>query len=292
MGLGCGGASRLGILTGGTEAAAVGVVERALDLGINLIDTAELYGTEGIVGQAIQGHRRGKVVLSTKKRVFDREKGSVADAKAMGLGVERSLRRLKTDVVDIFHAHLVLPDQYAYVRDEIVPALLQLREVGKIRFLGITESFVDDSYHRMLEQALEDDCWDVVMAGFNLLNPSARMNILPVTQERDVGFLNMIAFRQAFGDPGYVRERLEGQDWMGDEPPLGFLTRDPDVESLVEAAYRFSRWEPGVHVVLSGTGNPAHLEANVQAMGKSALGERHLKRLEDLFALIGVKSYL
>jgi aryl-alcohol dehydrogenase-like predicted oxidoreductase len=144
----------------------------------------------------------------------------------------------------------------------------------------------------MLENALEDDCWDVVMAGFNLLNPSARMNVLPVTQARDIGFLNMIAFRQAFGGPGYVRERLGGQDWMGNEPPLGFLTQDPDVESLVEAAYRFCRWEPGVHVVLSGTGNSAHLEANVRAMEKPALGKRHLKRLEDLFALIGVRSYL
>src|SRR5258708_5890401 len=64
-GLGCGGHSRLGLTNGGSEDAAVAVVHRALDLGINLIDTARVYGTEEVVGRALAS-RRDDVVLSTK----------------------------------------------------------------------------------------------------------------------------------------------------------------------------------------------------------------------------------
>jgi len=94
-----------------------------------------------------------------------------------------------------------------------------------------------------------------------------------------------------FGDPNYVRDRLDGQDWMGSEPPLAFLTQDPDVDSFVEAAYRFCRWESGVDVLLSGTGNIAHLEANVDSVVKPPLKAIHLEQLESLFALMGVKAY-
>ena len=64
-GLGCGGHSRLGQSYGASEDESIAVIRRALDLGINLVDTAQVYGTESIVGKAIRG-RRDEVVLSTK----------------------------------------------------------------------------------------------------------------------------------------------------------------------------------------------------------------------------------
>lgn len=67
MGLGAGGHSRLGRNAGRTDAQAADLVRRALDHGVNFIDTAEGYGTEAIVGQALQGRDRTSVVLSTKK---------------------------------------------------------------------------------------------------------------------------------------------------------------------------------------------------------------------------------
>ena len=72
-GLGCGGHSRLGQKTGRTEQESIQVVRQALDLGINLIDTAEAYGTESIVGKAIQDVARDQLVISTKKLCPDRE---------------------------------------------------------------------------------------------------------------------------------------------------------------------------------------------------------------------------
>ena len=179
MGLGCGGHSRLGLATGKTEAEAVALVRKAVDLGINFIDTAEAYGTEGVVGQGIAGTPRENIILSTK--VSPRQNGELATAAQIKERAEGCLLRLQTDYVDILHLHGAAAEDYAYVREELVPALLALREEGKIRFVGITEAFIPDPQHRMLAQALKDDCWDVMMVGFNLLNPSARERVFPIT---------------------------------------------------------------------------------------------------------------
>src|SRR3954454_1693259 len=77
-GLGCGGFSRLGLGTGKSEAEAVGLVRQALDLGVNLIDTAAVYGTENIVGEPVKDVSRDRVVIATKAWIPQRE-GAAAD---------------------------------------------------------------------------------------------------------------------------------------------------------------------------------------------------------------------
>ncbi len=78
-GLGCGGFSRLGLGTGKSEAEAVALVRQALDLGVNLLDTAAVYGTEGVVGQAIKTVPRESVVIATKAWIPRREGRSAAE---------------------------------------------------------------------------------------------------------------------------------------------------------------------------------------------------------------------
>lgn len=65
--------------------------------------------------------------------------------------------------------------------------------------------------------------------------------------------------------------------------PLGFLLRDGSAENLPDAAYRFCRYEPGIHVVLSGTGNREHLEANLASLNRPPLPPHHIERLKHLF---------
>src|SRR5215510_6561263 len=99
-GLGCGGHSRLGMATGRTEQESIAVVRQALDLGINLIDTAEVYGTEPIVGKALEGVARDQVVIATKKLPPSSEHSDPVGELRRGL--EQSLRKLRTDYVDIY----------------------------------------------------------------------------------------------------------------------------------------------------------------------------------------------
>lgn len=289
-GLGCGGPSRLGQRQHKTERESVLLVRQALDMGINLIDTAESYGTEPIVGRALDGIPRDRVILSAKKTLPP--SSSPDPAVELRKSLEKSLRQLGTDYIDVYHLHGVEPDEYRYVVDKLVPPLMKIRQEGKFRFLGITEAFVPDPRHVMLRRALDDDWWDVVMVGFNMLNQTARTEVFPKTRRRNVGVLNMFAVRKALSQPAYLRKVIAGlkhrriidADACDDEDPLGFVLQSRDISSLPEAAYRFCRHEPGVHVVLTGTGNPDHLKANLENLSKPPLDDSLQGRLRDVFA--------
>ena len=293
MGLGGGGHSRLGLAKGLDEDHAVSMVRQALDLGINFFDTAEGYRTESAVGRGIADVPRESVVLSTKVRPGRDTDLSGDDLRSRAM---QCLERLGTDYVDILHLHGVQPAQYVQCRDTLVPALEQLRQAGAIRFLGVTEFFGSDPSHAMLQQAVQDDCWDVIMVGFNLLNPSARKTILPVTRAKGIGTLDMFAVRSALSQPnalqkliaGLVKERRLPARELDRRAPLDWLLEATPgaAATLVEAAYRFCRHEPGIDVILSGTSNPDHLVDNVAALAGGRLPEAHLARLAELFGEI------
>jgi L-galactose dehydrogenase len=115
-GLGCGGFSRLGLSAGGTEADAVAVVRSALNLGVNLLDTAAAYGTETAVGKAIAAVPRDQVVVATKAIVgFGHDRVNPEHVVA---SLDNSLRALGTDYIDVFQLHGVSPRAYDYARDE------------------------------------------------------------------------------------------------------------------------------------------------------------------------------
>jgi aryl-alcohol dehydrogenase-like predicted oxidoreductase len=286
MGLGGGGDSRLGRAGGENDGASVRLVRAALDQGINFIDTAEAYGTEGVIGEALSQVARDSVILSTKKKTYDEANLS---PRTVTESLEQSLRRLRTEYVDIYHLHGVRPAQYVELRERLLPTLQKLREQGKIRFLGITEAFAADPTHDMLVRALQDDLWDVVMVGFNLLNQSARDKIFPLTLARNVGTLIMFAVRRALSRPDRLRELLGDLAARGKigrelvDTGLDFLLHAEGARSLPDAAYRFVRDEPGAHVVLSGTGNVEHLLENVASLARPALPGRDRARLIELF---------
>jgi L-galactose dehydrogenase len=289
-GLGCGGPSRLGLRQdSASENSALALVRQAIDMGVNFLDTAPNYGTETVVGKAIAGLARDRVVISTKKTL-----PSAADADpeaAVIKDLEQSLKLLGTDYIDVYHLHGVEPKDYPFAKDRLMPAMRRLREQGKIRFIGVTEGFVPDPSHTMLQDSLKENLWDVVMVGFNMLNPSARKTVFPTTLEKRVGMLNMFAVRRALSQPerlkSLVAELVErgalGKDAVDADDPLGFLRRESDAATLPEAAYRFCRHEQGVDVVLTGTGNSQHLKENVAAILKPPLPKAALERLDNLF---------
>ena len=288
MGLGCGGHSRLGLSQGHDHA--VTIVSRALELGINLIDTAEGYGTEKAVGDAIKGVKREEIVISTKVPPSGDE--HLLTSSQFKERVDGCLTRLGVDYVDILHVHGVRPDHYPHTRDILLPAIHELRAAGKVRFTAISEVFARDTGHVTLQSALEDG-WDVMMVGFNILNQSARGRVLNRTQALGVGTLDMFAVRKALSRPeelSRVAVELKSQHLLDEsvdaDNPLGFLLEDGVAASIPEAAYRFCRYEPGIDVVLSGTGNIDHLEQNVRSLLMPPLPDWAVERLRTMFAAV------
>jgi len=286
IGLGCGGPSRIGQNTGNTEEQSIVIAKHALKSGINFIDTAEVYRTENIVGQAIKGFDRESLVISTKKSTWN-----TLQPKDVLKSFERSLNNLGTDYIDIYHLHGVILQDYDYLYSEIVPTLLELRDQGRIRYIGITERFNPDPNHSMLERALQDDIWDVMMVGFNILNQSARYRVLAKTIEKNIGILIMFAVRLALSRPKRLKECIDeliekkqlNPNEIDRSDPLGFLTHEGGAVNLVDAAYRFCRSEPGTHVILSGTGNLDHIKANIESILRPSLPENDLTKLKSIF---------
>src|SRR5262249_53257362 len=148
------------------------------------------------------------------------------------------------------------------------PAVLREKEKGKLRFVGITEAASFDLEHKMFQRALaEDDIWDSAMVAFNMMHQNARTGVFPQTAEKKVGTLIMFAVRRIFAQPERLKEQLRTlaadgllPKSLGDLPDaLGFLVREDGATSIIDAAYRFVRDEPGVDVVLFGTSDPIHL---------------------------------
>lgn len=293
-GLGCGGSSRLGLGYGNSEAQGAEVVRAALDQGVNLLDTAAAYGTEGVVGMALKGVPRDGVVVSTKSRVDD--KGELITPEALQKSLDNSLRVLGLNHVDVFHLHAVSPKLYAGAKEQLVPVLLRAREAGKIRHLGITETAPNDHGHVMLERSTQDGIFEVVMVAFHMMCQNARGNVFPHTREHGIGTLLMFAVRAIFSVPGYLEEITRGLIAEGRLPadidpadPLAFLIHEGGASSLTDAAYRYARHEPGVDVVLFGTGKPKHVKDNVAAILRPPLPAADVAKLNTVFGkLVGV----
>jgi aryl-alcohol dehydrogenase-like predicted oxidoreductase len=293
LGLGAGGNSRLGLATGQTEEHAAEVVRAALDMGVTLIDTAHVYQTERAVGLALQGRKREGVVLSSKSPYLDAN-GQLLTPQAFAGNLESSLRKMGVETIDIYFIHGLGLDNYEESRERFVPVLEQARQAGKIRFYGVTEAFERDTRHAMLQRAVADDDWDVVMVGFNLINPSARESVLSATRQKGIGTLGMFAVRRALIDEEWLRALLQRLADQGDVDPA--LASAPNLmesmalngvsETLSEAAYRFCAYEPGMDAVLSGTSSADHLRENLKAVQHGPLPEATLARLNQLFGKV------
>jgi len=288
-GLGTGGFSRMGLKSGKSEEEAARLILDALDLGINFIDTAPPYGTEGVVGRALKSLPRDQVVVATKSTV--RRNGEWWKPERVVQSLDNSLRLLGTDYVDVFNLHAVEAPMYDYALDTLAPALVKEKEKGKIRHIGLTENPIVDFTNEALKRALRDPVWEVYMVGFHMLHQGARQNVFPATREKGIGTLLMFAVRSIFADPPRVAREMKElaakglvENWLGEsDNPLGFLVHPGGADSIIDAAYRFVRHEPGVDVVLFGTGDAEHLRANVASLLKPPLPEADRAKLTALF---------
>ena len=306
IGIGAGGPSRLGLSYGHSHESAVRLIHFGIDQGVNLIDTAATYGTEALIGRAIT-NRRSQVILSTKSALgpylgeFDatrtasrlsarvgRVTSFVSSGQVLEKRVNASLRRLKTDYIDIFHLHTVTPTQYAIALERVLPALERLKESGKVRWIGITEAFPVDRTHQVLAQVSSHEQFDCMMIGFNLLNQSGA-EIVAQAKHHHTGIIAMYALR------GLRKQSLQKQ--LDKLVSLGLIEeedRNADkliknlqiygVNCLAEAAIRFCAYELNADVVLSGTGFTLHLAANIAACNAGPLPECVAAEFRRLFS--------
>lgn len=163
------------------------IVRAALDHGIDFLDTAFYYGperSEQLIGEVVREKgARGQVVLATKAaHTFVDGKVVKSNApKFLTESVDAALRRLQTDMIDLFYIHY--PDEHT-PKAEAVGALQRLKEAGKIRAIGVSNFSLDQ-----LREANSDGYVDVVQGEYNLLRRDAERDMLPYTREHGISFV-------------------------------------------------------------------------------------------------------
>jgi L-galactose dehydrogenase len=292
LSLGSGGARQLGQATGMTQAEQTTLVRRALDLGVNFIDTSAEYGeSEAILGRALDGVPRDSYYLCTKWPPWMNGE-LVEDPQVLADSVERSLARLATDHVDVMMFHGPLAADYGAIVHRFYPTMERLREHGKIRYVGLSTQYVSEPAQGAAELAMKSDpqLWDVLMLKYGLLNQSLAKEVLPLAINHGVGIMNMAAVRVKLPDPDEFQQLMrewsdEGYIEKGELPeddPLGWLVHD-EVTSVVAAGYKFAADHPAIATVITGTSSVAHLEENAAALKKPYLSADDTRRLKELF---------
>ena len=200
IGLGC-----MGMLTSDAdEAESIRTIHRAIELGVTLIDTAEIYGpftNEELVGRALKGHR-DDVVLATKFGLVSHEGAgpwNVDSSPAnIRLAVEGSLKRLDTDHIDLYYQHRIDPKTPI---EEVVGTLADLIAEGKIRHIGLSEAWVDN-----IRRAHAVHPITALQSEYSLWTRDPRDEVLPVLAELGIGFVPYSPLGRGFLT-GTVRSR-------------------------------------------------------------------------------------
>jgi aryl-alcohol dehydrogenase-like predicted oxidoreductase len=190
IGLGCMGMSAFYGSTDEDEG--VKTIQRALELGINFIDTAQLYGpltNEELVGQAIKGHR-DEYVIATKfaRRMDDATPGDMSTVGALDgsaehvrSSIEGSLRRLGTDYIDLYYQHRVDPNVPI---EETVGAMAELVKEGKIRHIGLSEAAPET-----IRRASAVHPITALQTEYSLWTRDPETEVLPTCRELGIGFV-------------------------------------------------------------------------------------------------------
>jgi len=233
IGFGCMGLSS--VYGAADEATSIQVIHRALELGVTFLDTADMYGVgrnEELVGRAIPD-RRDQVVLATKCPW----KG--VDAAAVTASVEASLRRLRTDRVDVmqFHGGMFEPAEVAHILAELTAALERLREQGKIRFVGFT---VEEPW--TARPLIASGRFDVVQLRYNLIYQGAALHALPEASAAGMG----VAVMRPLTSGILQRE-------------VAFLEPGREIAKVYELALKFVLADSRVHVANVGMRWPAEV---------------------------------
>jgi len=214
---------------------AVATIERALDLGVNFIDTARVYGkgdSERKIGQVMK-HRRKEAYLSS--RIPDTTYDGIKRA------IDESLEALQTDYIDLYEPHDVsTPARYEPLMAPGggLKALQEARDEGKIRHIGFTSHNWE-----LAARMIRSDEFEAGLITYNIANREAEQDVIGLAEEHDVGLFVMKVFGNA---------SLLGLSPPGEE-------RKPTVEECL----RFALSNPRLPLILTGVKSPAEIEQNV-----------------------------
>ncbi|MER5398579.1 aldo/keto reductase [Streptomyces sp. NPDC002599] len=282
IGLGCMGMSAFYGSTDQQEG--IATIRRALDLGVNFLDTAQMYGpltNESLVGEAIRGHRE-EYVIATKfnYRMDDAVPGDIStvgrqdgSAEHVRSSVQGSLERLGTDHIDLYYQHRVDPDVPI---EETVGALGELVAEGTVRYIGLSEASAET-----IRRAHAVHPITAVQSEYSLWSRDVEAEVLPACRELGIGFVPYSPLGRGFLAGRFTSpDELDANDWRRQNPRF----QDANIEANMRLAAKVKEiaaekdvlpaqlaiaWvlAQGEHLVpIPGTKRRTYLEQNAAAV--------------------------
>jgi aryl-alcohol dehydrogenase-like predicted oxidoreductase len=277
----------------------IAAVHRALELGINLFDTAAVYGeghSERVLGKALLG-RRDEVIIASKCGRICATDGSMhndSSPGAINAECEQSLRNLQTDHLDLYQVHW--PDESVPFEDTMA-ALLKLREQGKIRHIGVSNFTVP-----MMERMMAAGELVSLQPPYSLLRRGIETEILPLCRQRNLAVLAYSPMQRGLLTGKYGPGATFPQSDSRSRDPLFQGERLAQIAAALEqmgqmaaahgktAAQMAIAWvlnQPGLTVALCGAKRASHIEESAGA-AEWKLSADELQKLDALFAGLGI----
>ena len=240
-----------------TDGQAIEAVHRAIELGINYLDTSPLYGeSERRVGLALNGGWRKKVYLATKTGTHPQWRGDYS-ASGTRRSVENSLRLLKTDYLDVCLVHDPESMMPVVAKGGAFDELQRMREEGLINFIGLGVR-----QHEFHEIAIRTGVVDVILTylDYTLLNQSASQTLMPVAKENDIGIINGSPI--AMGLLSSVEPDPSARYPDGKRAHKLWCWAQENNLNLLALAIQFCLRQPLIDTILTGSKNASEVEQN------------------------------
>ncbi|MCH8351453.1 MAG: aldo/keto reductase [Chloroflexi bacterium] len=282
------------------------LLENALDLGINFFDTADTYGEgygEELLAEVL-GHRRTDIIIATKfgydfydkttPRIGHQERAQKFDREFVTFACEQSLRRLRTDYIDIYQIHNPRID--ALEKDELFETLEQLQFEGKIRHFGVALG-PDIGWFEEGDAAMRERHVPSVQIIYSILEQEPARDFFPIAKEQEVGLISRVPHASDVLTGKYIEppEFKEGDhrshrriEWLKEAlrkaEQLGFLKDEDNTgRTMSQAAIKFCLDQPAIVSVLPNFTNLEELREYAAAPETPDLTEWERSRLEDLW---------
>lgn len=270
------------------EAQSLDALSAAFDAGINFFDTADLYGfgeSERLIGKAFTG-RRDRVVIASKGGMLDPQGRQDFTPAHLATSLEESLKRLRTDYVDLYQLHGPGLDQVG----ALIGPMDALRREGKARAIGISLRAPEDG-----RRALDLYPFDAVQVNFNLLDQRAvDSGLMDLCRERGAGIIVRTPLSFGFLTGGYsATQQYDASDhrsrWNVEQRKVWasayelFSGIKGRVDTPAQFALRFCLSFDAVSSVIPGMLTRAHVEENAAASQGPALGAAEIRRIGEIY---------
>jgi aryl-alcohol dehydrogenase-like predicted oxidoreductase len=249
------GLAEMGHLSLDEEAVASELLNAALDGGINFLDTAACYGnSEELIGRTV-ARRRDEYILATKAgHATGGYDGHPWTAQTIRDSIERSLKRMKTDHLDLVQLHSCSVETLE--QGEVIQALIEAKEAGKTRFIG----YSGDNEAAMW--AVNSGHFDTLQTSFNVLDQGPRRELLPLAKENGLGVIIKRPIANAVWGAPFASSRVtyrERAQAIKEEGEIPGAPGDP-----ITLALGFTLAHDEIDTAIVGTSDPGHMKANIK----------------------------